>query len=45
MAKKVTAKQKQARASFSANVKKVNALLKSGKAKTRKSAWKQVKSK
>ena len=40
---KVTEKQKKARQQFTIQVKKVNVLLKSGKAKTRKQAWKKVK--
>lgn len=44
MAKKTpTAKQKAARAKFTANVKKASAMVKSGKARNMKAAWKKIK--
>lgn len=45
MAKKKapTAKQKAARAKFSANAKKAAKLVKTGQAKTIKAAWKKIK--
>lgn len=41
--KKATAKQLAAQKKFAVNAKKAGALVKSGKAKTMKSAWKQIK--
>ncbi len=41
--KKATPKQAAARKKFAVNVKKAAALVKSGKAKTMKSAWKKIK--
>jgi hypothetical protein len=41
--KPATAKQKAARAKFAVKAKKAAALVKSGKAKNIKSAWKQLK--
>lgn len=38
-----TAKQKAARAKFAHNIKKVSAMVKSGKAKNAKAAWKKLK--
>ena len=42
MSKKATPKQLAARKKFAARAKKAAALVKSGKARTIKSAWKQV---
>ena len=41
--KRATPKQAAAQKKFAANSKKVAQLVKSGKAKTRKSAWKMIK--
>lgn len=41
--KKATPKQKAAQAKFAKNSKKAHALVKSGKARNLKSAWKQIK--
>lgn len=41
--KRATPKQVAAQKKFAANSKKVDQLIKSGKAKTRKSAWKMIK--
>lgn len=43
MAKKATPKQITARKNFAANAKKAAALVKAGKAKTMKAAWKKIK--
>ena len=42
MAKKVTPKQKAARENFAKNAKKAAAMVKSGKAKNIKAAWKKI---